>query len=690
MAGPSRREFVAIASAFGAALAFTQGSARASSLKAVERRDLYPEGVASGDPRPDSVILWTRRPPVAGAAARSLTCEVAQDPAFKQVVATSKVTPSGDADWTVRVLAAGLKPAREYFYRFVDDQGFASRVGRTLTTPADDDDRPVRFAFASCQMVPAGACNAYRRMIFEDEQAPPDQRLGFVLHLGDFVYEIVWYPEDRAQYYARTLRDVVRYPHGEKITNFHVPTDVDDYRALYKGYLSDPDLQDARARFPFVCMWDNHEFSWKGFQGLQVFDKVRAAQTRKVAACQAWFEYQPARVVKTGGDVSLDRFVPPKVVDAPVTTFDANGLGEEPNNILAIHSLTIYRAFRYGKNVDLILTDNRSYRGDAVADSDLMAPFDAKDFPFASDQNAIEILDAGKRYDGGKPPETIAFGGQQIPNLRRDAEPMTMLGVKQKVWFLDRLGKSKAAWKIWGNPEGSLDWRVDFQNLPPELGLKWPGAGFATMGGDDWSGYFAERAEILDFVKTRKIGGFVSVAGDRHAFFAGVHSKSLPPRDFEPVALDFVGASISSPGLGESITYNAPKDSPIRAVYVYAPADGAPVRSAADFTVRHGVRSALELQRTHDREAALKLRNPDLSPHLSFLDSGAHGYAVVTAAPDTIDVEFVSIPRPLIRNTAPGGGPIAYRVAHRAALWAPGEAPKLVRTKEEGEMPLGA
>ena len=690
MSGPSRRQFVQTAAALGAALAFARSTAWASKLKAVERRDLFPEGVASGDPRPDSVILWTRRPPKDGAPAQMLTAEIAEDPDFKRVVATTKVIPSGDADWTVRVLAAGLKPKREYFYRFVDDQGFTSRLGRTLTAPAESDDRPARFAFVSCQMVPAGACNAYRRMIFEDEQAKPEDRIGFVLHLGDFVYEIVWYPEDRAKYYSRTLRDVVRYPNGEKISNFHVPTDVDDYRALYKGYLTDPDLQDARARFPFVCMWDNHEFSWKGYQGLQVFDKVRPAQTRKVAACQAWFEYQPARVVKAGGDVSLDRFVPPKVVDTPVTTYDANGLGEEPNNILAIHSLTLYRAFRYGKNVDMMITDNRSYRGDAVAGTQLMAPFDTKDFPFVSDQNAIEILDAGRAYDGGKPPETIAFGGQEIANPRKDGAPMTMLGVKQKAWFFERLAQATAPWKIWGNPEGSLDWRVDMHNLPPETGLKWPGANFATMGGDDWSGYFAERGEILDFVKTHKIAGLVSVAGDRHSFFAGVNSKHLPPRDFDPVALDFVGASISSPGLGEAITYNAPKDSPIRAVYVYQPIDGGPVRAATDFTVRHGVRASLELQKTHDREAALQLRNPDLSPHLSFMDTGAHGYAVVTAAPTTLDVEFVAVPRPIQRNPAPGGGPIAYRVAHRAQLWAPGEAPKLVRTKQEGEMPLGA
>src|ERR1041384_5482172 len=208
--------------------------------------------------------------------------------------------------------------------------GNGSRVGRTITAPREDDNRPVRFAFVSCQNANQGAQNAYRRMIFEDERAAESDRLQFVLHLGDFIYEIVWYPEDRPQgYYDRRVRDIVRYPDGEKISDFHVPTTVGDYRAVYRAYLQDPDLQDARARWPFICMWDNHEYSWLGYQGIQVFGSdVRAAQTRKVAANQAWWEYQPARVKKPSG-ASLVTFDPPHVTDTPITSFDAHGLGEE-------------------------------------------------------------------------------------------------------------------------------------------------------------------------------------------------------------------------------------------------------------------------------------------------------------------------------------------------------------------------
>src|SRR5262249_53548146 len=216
----------------------------------------------------------------------------------------------------------------------------------------DGEDGTSRFAFVSCQNVNTGAQNAYRRMIFDDEHAPAGERLDFVLHLGDFIYELVWYPEDRPQgMYDRRIRDIVRYANGEKVADFHVPTTVDDYRAVYRAYLHDPDLQDARARFPFVTMWDNHEFSWLGWQSFIQFDgKPRPAQTRKVDANQAWFEYQPARVRQSGA-ATLERFHAPRVEDTPITRFDEHGLGTEPNNLAALASLTAYRALRFGRHV---------------------------------------------------------------------------------------------------------------------------------------------------------------------------------------------------------------------------------------------------------------------------------------------------------------------------------------------------
>src|SRR5262245_31253925 len=225
MAGLTRRELIAAAVAMGATWACAGPRAMRSRSPWIERRDLFAEGVASGDPGPDSVLLWTRFSAGESATEIPLTVEVAEDEAFAQVVATAPTRALLAADHTCRVLVGGLRPARTYWYRFIDESGQGSRIGRTRTAPAADDPRPVRFTFVSCQNVQEGAQNTYRRMAFEDERAAPEEQLFFVLHLGDYVYEVVDYPEDFAdgKRYDRRLRNAVRYPDGEKVVrSFHV------------------------------------------------------------------------------------------------------------------------------------------------------------------------------------------------------------------------------------------------------------------------------------------------------------------------------------------------------------------------------------------------------------------------------------------------------------------------------------
>jgi len=542
----------------------------------------------------------------------------------------------------------------------------------------------------SCQNNTLGACNAYRRMIWEDERKEPEDQLGFVLHLGDFIYELVWYPEDRARYYARQVREILRYASGEKVRDFHIPTTVDDYRAIYRAYLSDPDLQDARARWPFVCMWDNHEFSWKGWQTQQNFGGVKPAQTRKAAAGQVWFEYQPARV-PSAGQAFTDHYEAPPVKDAAIAKFAEDGTGLEAGNLAILRSLKLYRTLRYGRNVDLILTDNRTFRSEPVMDKPETAAFETKKFPLVSvSDDVLEVLDAGRKFNGGKPPETIHFDGKDVPNPRRDAWPQSMLGAEQKKWFLRQVQESKAAWKLWGNSVAMLDWRTDFQNLPEELGMKWPMAGYAEFTNDDWPGYRHERAEILDFVKQHGIAGFATVAGDRHAFTAGLLAKSLPPQEFAPVGVEFITGSISAPGLFEAAEYGLPKDHPLRGIYVHKPATEGPAEPAVNLAIRHGVRACLALQKTGDLKEALAESNPQLAPHLSFVDLGGHGYSLVRATPNELEAEFVCVPRPFERSATEDGGPLAYRIAFRAKLWQPGAKPQLERTKMEGTIPLYA
>jgi alkaline phosphatase D len=522
-------------------------------------------------------------------------------------------------------------------------------------------------------------------MIFEDERASEADRIGFVLHLGDFIYEIVWYPEDRPQgMYDRRLRDIVRYPHGEKIRDFHIPTTVADYRAVYRAYLSDPDLQDARARWPFVNMWDNHEFSWLGWQSLQRFEgKTLPAQTRKVAANQAFFEYQPARITKPSGP-SFDRFDPPQVVDAPVTRFDEHGLGQEPNNLAAIGSLKGFRALCWGRNVELIVTDQRTYRSEEPTDRPEAKSLSSDDFPEFIPEDAMEILDAGRTYNGGRPPASIRFGSVDIPNFSQDRPAQTILGAEQKAWFLERLRNSKATWKIWGNTTATLDMRADLQNLPQGITKPWPVSGYAISPMGDHGSAYVERGEIYDFVQSNRITGFATIAGDRHSFWAGFAAKSLPPKPFVPVGIAFVTGSISAPTVAEALEHILPKDHPLRSLYIgQGPSDQSP-QPTLNLLIRHGVRSCLEYARTGDIAKARTLSNPDLSPHVSFVDMGGHGYSVVHATSEYIETEFVCIPRPIERSDRPDGGALSYRVKCRTPRWQSGEAPKLQTQIVEG------
>jgi alkaline phosphatase D len=679
----SRRDFIQTAAAMGAALAWG-GPARASKVRWTEKRALYPEGVASGDPDPNSVILWTRRP-FDSAERQLLAVEVAEDPEFRRVVAHASAPVSPEADWTTRVLVGGLKPARTYWYRFTDAKGNGSRVGRTITAPRPDDPRPINFAFVSCQDVNESKLNGYRRMIFEDERARPEDQLDFVLHLGDFIYEVVQYPEDGKPRFGRNLYEVARIPDALKVAIFHIPTTVEGYRAVWKGYLADPDLQDARARWPFVCIWDNHEFSWQGYQSILKNPKFeQPAQTIKVAASQVWFENIPARVKAPSGNFETFGSVPVKNVK--IENFDDGGLGLEPNNIAAINSLIIYRTLRFGRHLELLLTDERSYRGpDPFNESATDKLADWADFEMFPD-DLLQVLDGGRAFNGGNPPAELEFNGAKVPNPNKDKPPQTILGATQKAWFKDRLRASSATWKIWGSSQATLEQRADPENLPAGLTKqKWPAGRFANVQGGDFGSAWAERGEIYDLVRDANITGFAIVSGDLHSFWAGYASAQLPPGKFEPVGLSFTGGSMSSVGGGEANEYVIKKDNKFRPLYLADRPGVAKPECTYDMMLRHGVRSCFEYAKSFDRAKALALSNPDLAPHLTFVDIGGHGYATVRLTGDEMRTEFVCIPPPVARSATPDGGPLRYRIVHTAQLWKPGERPKLSHRVIEGD-----
>ena len=680
----SRRDFIRAAAAIGASVAWGS-AARASRVQWRERRDLYPEGVASGDPDANSVILWTRRPFDEGKR-HILTLEVAEDEAFRRVVAQANAPVSASADWTARVMVGRLKPAHVYWYRFTDADGNGSRVGRTITAPAANDPRPVNFAFVSCQSINEGKLNGYRRMIFEDERARPDDQLDFVLHLGDFIYEVVQYPEDGKPRFDRKIYEVARIPDALKVSVFHIPTTLEGYRAVWKGHLADPDLQDARARWPFVCTWDNHEFSWQGWQSILKAPSIeQPAQTVKVAANQAWFEYIPARVKAPSG--SLDEFGSVPVKNVKIEKFDDGGLGLEPNNIAAINSLVDYRALRYGRHLDLLLTDEHSYRGPSpFEDPSPEKLADWADYNGMFPDDLLQVLDGGRAYNDGNPPAELEFNGAKIANPRKEKPPQTILGAAQKAWFKDRLRSSSATWKIWGSSQGTLEQRADPENLPAGLTKqKWPAGRFANVQGGDYGSAWVERGEIYDLVRDAKITGFAIVSGDLHSFWAGYASAQLPPAKFEPIGLSFTGGSMSSPGGAEANEYRIKKDNKFRPLYLADRPGAAKPESTYNMMLRHGVRSCFEYAKSFDRAKARALSNPDLAPHLAFVDIGGHGYATVRLTRDEMRTEFVCIPRPITRSGTPDGGPLRYRVLHTAKLWRAGERPKLVTRVVEGD-----
>jgi len=251
-----------------------QGSAAANGNR------LFTLGVASGEPAPDSVMLWTRLAPDplrGGGMAPSpvsVRWEVAADDAMQKVVRRGTVLARPELAHAVHVEVAGLAPRRWYWYRF-DVNGEASVVGRTRTAPArDETPERFRFAVASCQNYQHGYYTAYRHMAGED--------IDLVVHLGDYIYEGAarsGYPRSHGGGEAETLAE---------------------YRSRYALYKLDPDLQAAHAAFPWCAVSDDHEVQNDYANDIGFRGRVSPAAflRRRAAAYQAYFEHMPFRAAQ--------------------------------------------------------------------------------------------------------------------------------------------------------------------------------------------------------------------------------------------------------------------------------------------------------------------------------------------------------------------------------------------------------
>jgi len=135
----------------------------------------------------------------------------------------------------------------------------------------------------------------------------------------------------------------------------------------------------------------------------------------------------------------------------------------------------------------------------------------------------------------------------------------------------------------------------------------------------------------------------------------------------------------------EAHEHKLPKDLPLRRLYLADRPGGAKPDWTFNMLLKHGVRSCLEYARSFDLGKARAVRNPDVAPHMEFVDMGGHGYAKVRLTADEMRTEFVCIPRPVTRSERADGGPLRYRVAHVARLWRPGERPRLATQILEGD-----
>ena len=673
----SRREFFRLSAGCFVATASLVSLSGCGRPRASEGSYTFPQGIASGDPGPDSVILWTRS--VAdgrGVEAIDLTVQVSRDEAFSDIILEQEVVADRAFDYTVRCLIDGLEANRHYFYRFLAPDQTASRIGRTRTAPEEDSDTQLVVAVCSCQHYLRGLFGAYRRLLVDDEVAPDDRKIDLIIHVGDFIYEGIGAGEAELSNRDGSPRVISALPSGGRGA-----VTLDDYRHVYHTYLSDPDLQEARARFPWVVSWDDHEVTndyWQSYT-----QSGEPMQKRKLAANQAWFEVMPAALTlaqegPAGFNPARD-FGLSDVEDASVISFDDDYLSQEDNNLTAVGSMTIYRSLKSGRLVDLLIVDGRSYRGPRGVASDVLGSENIA-YPNAPVSAAfVRTLNAGRTANNGDPPETVEFQGGQIPNSRREAPRASLLGAEQKAWLKDSLQQSQTRWRVICNnvPLMRFGFDVSFRDTGRVNDLWWT---------DSWDGYPIERNELMSFIRDNGITNVVSVTGDRHAHFAGLVHDDFDSVTPSAVIPEFAGAGISAFCRALQNMEDPELDALMRFDGTEFGFDQG-VMPALNAWLLFGAAAARRLSDTGDAVRAMEAENDRVNPHLAYADTMAWGYFVTRFSSDAIETEFVTVAEPR-EDFGDGGPPVQRRVSFSVPAWSQGETPGLRITGIEGTPPL--
>jgi alkaline phosphatase D len=372
----SRRELLNIAWRLGAAaVAAPLATTRVSAQMAFEAYP-FPLGVASGDPVPDGVVLWTRlagRPLEGGGLPMvnlEVGWEVAHDRAFADVVRKGVALARPELGHSVHVEVSGLDPARDYFYRFRAGRE-VSQIGRTRTAPAPGASiDAVRFAMVGCNHYETGYFTAFRRIA--------EEAMDFVFHTGDYIYE----ERDNG---GRT--EVVREHQGQEIYT------LVDYRNRYALYKMDADLRAAHASAPFIVTWDDHEVDndYAGNRDEQD-TPPEVFLLRRAAAYQAFYEHMPLR----------------------------------PGQFPMGSDLKLYRRLAFGSLIDLKVLDTRQYRSNQACEGGA-APGCSE----LGDARRTMLGEAQERWlfdELGRAQSRWTVIGQQVPLFGRDLGPENASG----------------------------------------------------------------------------------------------------------------------------------------------------------------------------------------------------------------------------------------------------------------------
>ena len=463
-------------------------------------------GVASGDPTPDSLILWTRVTPDAeeDGLIVPVVWELSKESNFRTTVAIGIEPASKLSDFTVKIDVQNLTPQTHYFFRFLCN-GAASPVASTKTLPRNNV-RSVKLSVFSCSNYPAGHFNAYGL-------ASKQKEIDAIIHLGDYIYEygIDGYASQQAKELGREV-----LPEHELFT-------LQDYRTRHAQYRTDINLQELCHTAPLIAVWDDHEISNNAFKnGAENHQQGEGNYlTRKAAAMRAYFEWMPIR-----------------------ESIDGN-------------SEIINRSFKFGELLDLHMLDTRNIgRDQQMSYADYSDPETGE---FNTSSFSSDLMTPDRSMLGSKQLQWLQDNlktstskwqvlGQQVLMGRMNL-PAAIATQKMTIEEYKNLAKlAEIAKRLAKNDKKISETETTYfarnaHALSPtvEALLNLPDVPYNL---DAWDGYSNEREKIFGTSK-RLNKNLVVLAGDTHNAWC----NDLRDRNGDLIGVEFAAPSVSSPGL---------------------------------------------------------------------------------------------------------------------------------------------